>query len=203
MALFTRLDRFTFQVFGWAASCGVLTKEAAQAVAVQAVRIKRWSPLAARLLKSCYEVHPSKETVGAVCSVYIRGQRTDAEAFEWYERGVEWDAKITNLYEYFIYSLPQNYPKLLPRQVLLYFHYHNTLSSQQKTEFYCNLIRYGTPGEPVFEDHRRLLQEFLLEQLRERKLNEPLAWLYGRCLLTETLEKNLLEALADILFCRK
>lgn len=203
MALFTRLDRFTFQVFGWAASCGVLTKEAAQTVAVQAVRIKKWSPLAARLLKSCYEVHPSKETVGAVCSVYIRGQRTDAEAFEWYERGVEWDAKITNLYEYFIYSLPQNYPKLLPRQVLLYFHYHNTLSSQQKTEFYCNLIRYGTPGEPVFEDHRRLLQEFLLEQLRERKLNEPLAWLYGRCLLTETLEKNLLEALADILFLQK
>lgn len=203
MALFTRLDRFTLQVFGWAASCGLLTEEAAQAVAVQAVRIKRWSPLAARLLKACYEVHPSKETVGAVCSVYIRGQRTDAEAFAWYERGVEWDAKITNLYEYFIYALPENYHKLFPRQVLLYFHYHNTLSSRQKTEFYCNLVRYGTPGEPVFEEHRRLLQEFLLEQLRERKLNEPLSWLYGRCLLAETLEEKHLEALADILFLQK
>lgn len=203
MALFTRLDRFTLQVFGWAASCGILTEEAAQHVAVQAVRMKGWSPLAARLLKTCYEVHPSKETVGAVCSLYIRGQRTDAEAFQWYERGVEWDAKITNLYEYFIYALPENYHRLLPRQVLLYFHYHNTLSSRQKTEFYCNLIRYGTPGEPVFEEHQRLLQEFLLEQLRERKLNEPLSWLYGRCLLAETLEMRDLEALADLLFLQK
>lgn len=203
MALFNKLDRFTLQVFGWAASRGLLTKEAAQAVAAQAVRIKRWSPLAARLLKACYQVYPSRETAGAVCSVYIRGQRTDAEAFKWYERGVEWDAKITNLYEYFIYALPKDYQKLLPRQVLLYFHYHNTLSSQQKTEFYCNLVRYGMPGEPVYEEHRRFLQEFLLEQLRERKLNESLAWLYGRCLLAETLEKKLLEALADVLFLQR
>lgn len=203
MALFTRLDRFTLQVFGWAASCGLLTEEAAQAVAVQAVRIKRWSPLAARLLKTCYQVHPSKETAGAVCSVYIRGNRTDREAFEWYEKGVEWDAKITNLYEYFIYALPEGYKKLLPRQVLLYFHYHNTLSNQQKTEFYCNLIKYGTKGDPVVEEHRRFLQEFLFEQLRGRKLNESLAWLYGKCLLAETLETDLLEALADLLFLQK
>lgn len=203
MALFTRLGAFSLQVFGWAAARSLLTPQTAQAAALQAVRIKRWSPLAVRLLKACYEVNPSRETVGAVCSVYIRGQRTDAEAFGWYEKGVEWDAKITNLYEYFIYALPEDYPKLLPRQVLLYFQYHNTLTSRQKTAFYCNLVRYGTPNDPVYEDHRRLLQDFLLEQLKERKVNHSLAWLYGRCLLADTLEEKLLEALADILFLQK
>lgn len=203
MALFTRLDAFTIQVFGWAARRGLLTEEAAQAVALQATRIRKWSPLAAGLLRDCYRIHPSKETAGAVCLIYIRGHRTDAEAFSWYERGVEWDAKITNLYEYFIYALPERYPKLLPRQVLLYFHYHNTLTSRQKTEFYCNLVRYGTPGDAVYEEHRRSLQEFLLGQLRERKINESLAWLYGRCLLAETLEEDLLNALADLLFVQK
>ncbi|MCI8585713.1 MAG: hypothetical protein HFI92_07430 [Lachnospiraceae bacterium] len=203
MALFGRLGAFSLQVFGWAAVRGLLTPQTAQAAALQAVRIKRWSPLAVRLLKACYEVNPSKETAGAVCSVYIRGQRTDAEAFGWYEKGVEWDAKITNLYEYFIYALPEDYPKLLPPQVLLYFHYHNTLTSRQKTAFYCNLVRYGDPKDPVYEEHRHLLQDFLLEQLKERKVNPSLAWLYGRCLLADTLEEKLLEALADILFLQK
>lgn len=203
MALFTKLDDFHLQVFGWASSHGLLTAEAAQEIALQASRLKNWTPLAARLLKACYQVHPSRETVGAVCSIYIRGHRMDEEAFVWYQKGVELDAKITNLYEYFMYALPENYPRLLPRQVLLYFHYHNTLTSRQKTAFYCNLIRYGTPGDPVFEEHQRLLQEFLLKQLRERRINESLAWLYGRCLLVETLDDEMLEALADILFLRR
>lgn len=203
IALFNRLDPFTLQVFGRAAKLGLLTAETARAVALQATRLKKWTPLGAKLLKACYEIHPSKETAGAVCQLYIRGHRTDTEAFAWYERGVEWDAKITNLYEYFIYALPEHYEKLLPRQVLLYFHYHNTLTDRQRSRIYCNLVKYGTPGEAVFEEHRRLLQEFLLEQLRRRHVDETLAWLYGRCLLAETLEEELLEALADLLFLQK
>lgn len=202
-ALFTRLDAFALQTFGWASSHGFLTAGTAQAAAAQATRLKNWSPLAARLLKACYQISPSKETAGAVCAVYIRGHRMDEEAFVWYQKGVELDAKITNLYEYFMYSLPENYPKLLPRQVLLYFQYHNTLTSRQKTMFYCNLVRYGSSKDPACEVHERSLQEFLLKQLRERRLNESLAWLYGRCLLVETLEDDLLYALADLLFLRK
>lgn len=202
-ALFTRLDAFTLQTFGWASSHGFLTAETAQALAAQATRLKNWSPLAARLLKACYQVSPSKETAGAVCSVYIRGHRTDEEAFIWYQKGVELDAKITNLYEYFMYALPEHYPQLLPRQVLLYFQYHNTLTSRQKTMFYCNLVRYGSSEDPACEVHERSLQEFLLKQLRGKRLNESLAWLYGRCLLVDTLEDDLLCALADLLFLRK
>lgn len=135
LALFTRLDAFTLQIFGWASSHGLLTAKTAQAAAVQATKLKRWSLLSAGLVKACYQANPSKETIGAVCAIYIRGRRTDKEAFAWYQAGVERDAKITNLYEYFIYSLPEDYEQLLPRQVLLYFQYHNTLTSQQKTLF--------------------------------------------------------------------
>lgn len=202
-ALFTRLDAFTLQTFGWASAHGFLTAEAAQAVAAQATRLKNWSPLSARLLKACYQVSPSRETAGAVCSIYIRGHRTDEEAFIWYQKGVELDAKITNLYEYFMYSLPENYPQLLPRQVLLYFQYHNTLTSRQKTMFYCNLVRYGSFKDPACAAHERSLQEFLFKQLRGKRLNESLAWLYGRCLLADTLEEDLLGSLADLLFLRK
>lgn len=203
MALFTRLDAFTMQTFAWAASHGLLTAEAALLAAAQSSRLKRWSVLGARLLKGCYQVNPSRETAGAVCGIYIRGHRTDGDAFVWYQKGVELDAKITNLYEYFMYALPEDYPQLLPRQVILYFAYHNTLTGRQRTAFYCNLVKYNAIREPEYEEHRRRLQEFLLRQLKERRLNEPLAWLYGRCLLVETLEKDMLEALADILFLQK
>lgn len=202
-ALFTQLDAFTLQSFGWAASYGLITKETAQAVAIQATRLKRWTPLASKVLKACWEVSPSKETIGAVCSIYIRGNRTDEEAFSWYEKGVEYDAKITNLYEYYIYALPENYKKLLPRQVLLYFHYHNTLNNHQRTILYCNLVKYGHGDKQMFREHSRALQDFLLRQLADRRLNESLAWLYQRCVLVEALEDHMLEALADILFLRK
>lgn len=203
IALFTKLDPFTVQVFGWAASRGLLTSDAALVMAAQASRFKNWSPLAARLLKACYQVEPCKETVGAVCAIYIRGHRMDEEAFVWYHKGVELDAKITNLYEYFMYALPVSYAELLPKQVLLYFHYHNTLTSRQKTALFCNLVRYGKPGDMIYEEYKRSLQEFLLQQLKERRLNESLAWLYGKCLMVETLDEDILEALADLLFMRK
>ncbi len=202
-ALFEKLDAFTLQTLYWAASRGLLTAKAAQAAARQASRIKNWSWLSAKLLKACYQVQPCKETAGAVCSIYIRGNRTDSDAFVWYQKGVELDARITNLYEYFMYALPENYSRLLPKQVILYFSYHNTLTSRQKTVFYCNLVRYGSREDPACEAHRRPLQEFLMEQLAKRKVNEDLAWLYERCLRADTLEEHLLEALADVLFLRK
>ncbi|MCD8364128.1 MAG: DUF5717 family protein [Lachnospiraceae bacterium] len=203
MALFGRLDAFALQTCAWASSHGLLNAETSILIAKQASRLKRWSPLAARLLKGCYQTNPCRETVGAVCAIHIRGHRTDADAFVWYQKGVELDAKITNLYEYFMYSLPEDYPTLLPRQVILYFDYHNTLTGRQKAAFYCNLARYGDLDQPEMEGHRRKLQEFLLEQLKSRRLNESLAWLYEHCLLLETLEKDMLEALADLLFMRK
>ncbi len=202
-ALFGRLDAFALQTCAWASSRGLLSAETSLLIAKQASRLKRWSPLAARLLKGCYQTNPCRETVGAVCAIHIRGHRTDADAFVWYQKGVELDAKITNLYEYFMYSLPEDYPELLPQQVILYFDYHNTLTGRQKAAFYCNLARYGDLDSPEMEGHRRKLQEFLLEQLKGRRLNESLAWLYEHCLLLETLEQDMFEALADILFMRK
>lgn len=53
------------------------------------------------------------------------------------------------------------------------------------------------------EHHRWKLQEFLLAQLKERRLNEQLAWLYEKCLAVETLEGEQLDALTDLLFLRK
>ena len=40
-------------------------------------------------------------------------------------------------------------------------------------------------------------------QLKGRRINEQLAWLYGRCLLTDTLDQESLYALADLLLIRK
>ncbi len=202
-ALFTKLDGFTVQVFAWAAGYGFLTAELAQKAAEQASCLKKWSPLVSGLLKACYQINPSKETVGAVASMYIRGNRTDQEAFVWYQKGVELDAKITNLYEYFMYALPEDYAQLLPRPVLLYFAYHNTLTGRQKTMLYCNLIRYGDRKDSACEAHYRQLQDFLLAQLKAGRLNEDLAWLYGRCLRPETLDAQTLYTLTELLFLRK
>ena len=191
------------QVFARASSHGFLTPEMARMAAAQSGSIRRQSLLSVKLLKACYQTVPCRETAGAVCAACIRGQRTDQDAFVWYQKGIELDARITNLYEYFMYALPDDYHRLLPRQVILYFDYHNTLTGKQKASFYCNLVRYGDLNGPEMENLGRKLQEYLLEQLKWRRINEQLAWLYGRCLLPDILDQEGLRALADLLFIRK
>lgn len=203
LALFTKLDDFTMQVFAWAAKHHLLTAEVATVIAEKVSSIKKWSPLAAYLTKECYEIAPSSVTVGAICAIYIRGDRVDEEAFSWYRKGVEMDANITKLYEYYMYALPDDYSELLPRSLILYFNYNNALTGKERLNFYCNLVRYGSKEDVACEAHWKKLQEYLLSQLKQRKLDASLAWLYQQCLRVNTLETEVLEALTDLLFLQK
>lgn len=203
LALFTKLDDFTIQVFSWAARNHLLTAELATVIAEKVGSIKRWSPLASYLTKECYRVAPSSVTVGAVCAIYIRGDKIDNEAFLWYQKGVELDANITKLYEYYMYALPEDYSELLPKSLILYFNYNNTLTGKEKLTFYCNLVRYGSKEDAACEAHWKKMQEYLLAQLKQRKLDSSLAWLYQNCLHVNALETEVLEALTDLLFLKK
>ena len=49
----------------------------------------------------------------------IRGEQKTGEAFLWYEKARRnLSINITRLYEYFLYSLPDDYNRLLPKEVL-------------------------------------------------------------------------------------
>lgn len=58
---------------------------------------EKWYPV----LEKCYEADPSEEMVAAICTYLIRGQQFAPKYHVWYERGIDSEIRITNLYEAF------------------------------------------------------------------------------------------------------
>lgn len=99
-------------------------------------------------LKHAYHKFGGKEMLSGICSILIKNGRTDEESFFWYKRGVQMELKITNLYEYFMLSVPSDYREPLPKNLLLYFLMENTLNSTQKAFLYANVLRYQEDTSP-------------------------------------------------------
>lgn len=176
-----------------------------EAVRLTELILKSRQPTAGQLarLKKAYHKYGGQEMLSGICSILIKNGRTDEESFFWYQRGVRMELKITNLFEYFMMSVPENYQEQLPRNLLLYFHMENTLNSKQKAFLYANIIRYQDRDSDIYRQYEREIQSFMLEQLLERKLSEDLALIYERFLVEELLTIDFAEALADIMFLRQ
>ncbi len=180
-----------------------LSKEEAERLAVLAMKSRQPQPGQLIRLKRAYENYKSKEILAGILGTLIREERTDEESFSWYCLGVEQEVKITNLYEFFIRSAPEDYPKLMPKNVLLYFLYNNTLSAGKKAVLYANVVRFEDSGSSLYREYRRLIEPFMLDQLLQRRISENLAVLYEAFLVDSLLTIDFAEALADVMFlCR-
>ncbi len=198
-----KLKNFELQILSYAVKHGVVTREIAERVSLLAAKYKKYEEILYRILIYCYREFEMKDTAAAICSLLIKGNVTDTGAFEWYALGVEQELKITRLYEYYMYALPQDYAQPLPQQILLYFAYHSQLDYRKKAQLYANVIRYREQNLPVYQKFVPLMERFALEQLMERRINENLAEVYQQMLKETQFTGELARALADVLFtCR-
>jgi hypothetical protein len=154
-------------------------------------------------LQNAYYKFGGKEMLSGICSIFIKNGHTDGESFFWYKRGVQMELKITNLYEFFMMSVPEDYREPLPKNLLLYFLMENTLNSKQKAFLFANVIRYQERDSDLYRQYEKLIEPFMLDQLLQRKLNEDLAVIYERFLVESLLTIDFAEALADIMFLRR
>ena len=154
-------------------------------------------------LRNAYHAYGGKEMLSSVCSAFIKNGAVDEESFFWYQRGVQAELKITNLYEYFMMALPENYAEPFPKNLLLYFQMENTLNTSQKASLYANIIRFEAQDSDIYKAYRDQIEEFMLDELVRRSLSEDLAVIYDRFLVEELLTIDFAEALADIMFLRR
>lgn len=180
-----------------------LSVEEADRLAALILRSRQLLPGQFARLKQAYETHQNRELLSDICSILIKNEMLDKESHDWYRLGVGQEVKITNLFEYFIQSAPEEYPERLPKNVLLYFLYNNTLSVNHKAFVYANVVRYENPESSLFREYRKLIEPFMLEQLLQRKISEDMAVLYEAFLVDSLLTIDFAEALADILFVQK
>ena len=139
------------------------------------------------------------ELLSELCGLLISMDRTDGFAFSVYREAVLRDIKLTRLYEYYIYSCPEDLSEEMPRSVLLYFSYDNSLEPSRKEGLYKNILMYQDPDSELYASYEPQIRDYAMASMFERRIDEKLALIYDRMIYPDMVDRKAAMILPDIL----
>lgn len=162
-----------------------------------------YSPVLCRILEKMYTKRRDSRIVQEMCILLTRGSVTSPNASVWYERGVEEQLRITNLYEAYMMSLDPDNTRSIPKAAVLYFAYQNNLD-YARTALLCD---YVLDNKALFADHydRYLAKsrDFVEEQIGKERISRHLAGLYARLITPEYITEQNAGKLTRLLFATR
>ncbi|WP_434309679.1 DUF5717 family protein [Hominifimenecus sp. rT4P-3] len=194
-----KLDTFALQSLWFGAKHEYLNAKAAAYVAKLSASETGFRPELYRILKALYETDPTEELLHAICSILIKGNQRKKEYFSWFAKGVGADVRLTRLYDYYLYTLPDDFEGPLPQVVLLYYSYNSPADAASKLRLYRNVLENFEPGSAMMEAYAQQIQQFTLEQLLLGSVDDSLAVLYRRQLFPEMVDEKMARILPDVL----
>ena len=180
-----------------------VSRELALEAAAAYTQARRYKPINLRMLMGLYHLYPEKDILTAVCAYLIRGDCREERFFPWYERAVEADLALTRLNEYFLFSMPENYGRLMPKEVLYYFSYAADLNNEAREKIYQNLLLYGDRESDLFRGFTHQIDQFAYEQIAAGRINRRLSVIYKETLSPEMIDKKLAFRLPSLLAARR
>ncbi|MCR4947500.1 MAG: DUF5717 family protein [Lachnospiraceae bacterium] len=162
-----------------------------------------YSKLVDRIITGCYEMFPSKDTLGAVCQYRIKGDLRREADHELYRRAIEQDIKLGGLYEYFVASLSKTHREEIPRQVAIYFRYNNSLTARQKAALYVNILAAKDSDHETYDNYRDQIHDFVLREMKEGLIDDNLSVLYNATLEDFEMDKEFFDALSRTLYMNR
>ncbi len=197
--LFVRLGDFEIQALYMGVQKGIVSRLTALRAAELALGLKHYRKLVERLFAKLYQTYEEQEILEAVCSLLIKGDRKERDAFAWYEKALEQGVNLTRLYEYFLYSLPEDYGHLLPKEVLLYFSYDKDLDRHSRQVLYRNILEYMNPSAELYQNYTRHMEQFAMEQLFQSRINRSMAVIYEHMIYKDMIDSRVARVLPGIL----
>lgn len=197
--LFTGLSDFDLQVLMFAAKRKLMDETFACRAAGLAASRKHGRKLLLRFFMMLYQQYPKTEILNAVCSILIKADCRDKKYFKWYKKALEEEVSLTRLYEYYLYALPEDYPYLLPKEVLLYFSYEKSMDAASREVLYSNIVKFMNPESALYRQYERDIEQFAMEQLLRSCVNSRLVTLYQHVLYKEMIDEQVARVLPAIL----
>ena len=201
--LLTRLDTFEIRVLRWAARRRAITKDIAIQIFQLMETCKEFSQVRYELLCAAYEANPKPEYVGVICSYLIKCQKYDAKYHHWYEKGIELELRITSLYEAYLLSMDERKVDQVPKIIQMYFQYESSLPYRKMAVLYNNIIASKISNPEVYQQYRRSMGRFALEQILTRHIDDNLAVVYDDMLDIGMINQEIAKALSQVLFTHK
>ncbi len=199
----TDLNPQLIQCLHWGCSNNYLEKETALRYAYHAGRLKYFSELILGDLTKLYERYPEDEILSVICGMYMKGQMTSEEAFGWYSLGIEKNLKITDLYEYYMYSVREGDDVRFSQSILLYFLYDNHLLSEKKAMLYAYVIKNKGDLPDTYESYKESIREFCFSQLRQGHVGRNLAVIYEEFINEEAIDDEVAGELPAVMFAHE
>ena len=197
------LDGFEVQTLYFGVKKDRVNLRLAKAAASLAGQEKESGLLYFNTLSTLYEKYQDQEILTGICALLMRADRRNERYFPWYEKGVEKDVRLTRLYEYYLYSLPEHFEGKIPRMVLLYFTYNNTLDYVTQARLYAYLLAHAGEDPQMDEVYRKPMEEFVRDQMLAGHMNDELAVLYDHFLYPELIDEKMGRMLPRLLFANR
>lgn len=201
--LLTKLEKFEIRLLRWAIKQHALNKDISEQIFKIVESTRGFEKVLYELLCACYEVNPTPENVGMICSYLIKGQQYDAKYYEWFEKGIELELRITGLYEAYLLSMDERMIRSIPKIIQMYFQYDSTLSYRKMAVLYNNIIAAKQANPEMYEKYLPSMSKFAMEQIEQGHMDDNLAVLYQDMLNLGLVNKELAHSLARIIFMNK
>lgn len=182
ISMLPHLNGFWIQVLLFAAKNKRIGEELAVRIAYLSGYRKGFEPCLFQLLVHLYEVYPKQDILEAICKLIMKGRPRKKRFFPWFARAVEENLRITSLFEYYMDTVDADYPRLLPKNLRIYFLYNNTLSDNKKALLYANIIRHREEDPQSYAGYRKIMEDFSKRKLRSGAMDETYAVLYHDCM---------------------
>ena len=199
----TKIGHLEEQMLILAIKNGVIDNEIRKQVLYIASKVRNYSDTLIKILEGIYKISEDDEIVGIVTTLLIKGSKVGEQYFPWFEKAVDMQLRITKVYENYMYCLPADYNKPLPKPVLMYFNFRNDLEPSQIARLYVNMINHKRELVESYEAYRENMQVFAVEQIAQCHIDKELAVIYKDVLFPEMIQPSMAANLSRLLFAHE
>lgn len=192
------INQFEIQVLNFIGRYHIANEELAKQLSMLLSKERSFSRAYYQILTRFYEDTKSLDILGAICSMIINGNIIDRQYFSWLELGVENELKITNLYEYYVYSVDTDNYNPLNKSVYKYFSYGTETLVHNKDYFFANLIVNYIDDKELYSKFREDMERFVTQQILHGNNNRFLRIIYNEILTKDFIVDDMENHLSQI-----
>ncbi len=166
-------------------------------------RLKEFDIHAFKMLESIYAVRKDIHTLETLCEILIKNKMCDNIYHKYYKAAAEAGLKFVGLNECFIKSVDKKQYGVIPQPILRYFNYKNTLTDEELSYLYANVIYNKEQHMSVYHDYIPSIENFMEKMIVKGIVNDDLTVIYDEFLDPENVKPEFASKLINIIFKRK
>lgn len=198
--LIASLDEVTVNAVNYGLKRDLTTKEICMAVSFLGERLGSFDAKVFSMLQKFYDFFVMTDTLRGICGMLIRNEIRQQKYFPWFAKGVSRHLRLTDLFEYYMYTLDPDRIGMLPDVVLSYFQYENHLNDRCKAFLFAYIVKHRRDQADIFHLYEDQIWEFTLRQLKAHRISEDTAVLYQELFTQERINGELAEELPYVMF---